>query len=124
MEEGNIPGESTRRAERSGDDKRDVIKNQTAKCTAAVAAATGDDGGVGTCTWDRPNVRPLPRIPLSVPWYNDNGQKNREQLRRGTSAPSADLCGPLDLKSKFARRLVSPLIGETEGKTGSREHNT
>ena len=53
-------------AERSGDDKCDVIKNQTAKCTAAAAAAaTGDDGGGRGSGTDRD--RPLPRIPLSVP---------------------------------------------------------
>ena len=47
------------RPERSGDDKCDVIKNQTAKCTAAAAAAaaaTGDDGGGRGSGTDRPTA--------------------------------------------------------------------
>ena len=70
------------------------------------------DAAVGPTDRPRPTLAPH----TAIRSYNDNGQKNREQLRRGTSArsPSANLCGPLDLESKLVRRLVGSFIGETE----------
>ena len=75
-------------------------KNQTAKCTGGDAA-----GAHAADQRDGPRLphRPLPRIPLSAPskQCDDDGQKNKKQLRRGTN-----LCGLLDKISKLQRRII------------------